>query len=62
MKEHDEARKKMKETRDEDILLDIYEDKNAEKRLTRENIKALTFIMVSGLIDANLCKHNIKSK
>lgn len=68
MKEHEEARKKMKETRDEDvtvkdlldILLDIYEDKNAEKRLTRENIKA--FIMVSGLIDANLCKHNIKSK
>lgn len=39
MKEHEEARKKMKETRDEDvtvkvlldILLDIYEDMNAER-------------------------------
>lgn len=51
MREHEDARKRKKETGDEgdtvkdllDILLDIYEDENAEKRLTRENIKA--FIM-----------------
>lgn len=50
--EHEDARgKKSDDNGDEmvkdllDILLDIYEDENAEKRLTRENIKA--FIMVS---------------
>ncbi|KAK1567149.1 hypothetical protein Q3G72_008673 [Acer saccharum] len=48
MKEHELARK-MKNCKDDtvkdllDILLDIYEDENAEIRLTRENIKA--FIM-----------------
>ncbi|KAL5858961.1 hypothetical protein ACOSQ4_000257 [Xanthoceras sorbifolium] len=50
MKEHEDARKKKKEMgdyKDEtvkdflDILLDIYEDENAEMRLTRENIKAI---------------------
>jgi cytochrome P450 len=64
MKEHEDARKRKKETGDEDdtvkdlldILLDIYEDENAEKRLTRENIKA--FIMVRSLIYANICTHN----
>lgn len=53
MKEHEDARKKKKEVGEEgdtvkdllDLLLDIYEDENAERRLTRENIKA--FIMVS---------------
>ncbi|KAJ6741878.1 CYTOCHROME P450 [Salix viminalis] len=48
MKEHEDARRKKREIGDEgdtvkdvlDILLDIYEDENAEKRLTRENIKA----------------------
>ncbi|KAK2636562.1 hypothetical protein Ddye_031354 [Dipteronia dyeriana] len=49
MKEHELVRKK-KNYKDEttkdwlDIFLDIYEDGNAEIRLTRENIKA--FIMV----------------
>ncbi|KAJ8900031.1 hypothetical protein K2173_024145 [Erythroxylum novogranatense] len=51
MKEHENARKKRMEIGDEgdgvkdilDILLDIYEDENAEMRLSRENIKA--FIM-----------------
>ena len=64
MKEHEDARRKKKETGDEgdtvkdvlDILLDIYEDENAEKRLTRENIKA--FLMVRSLIYANICTHN----
>lgn len=51
MKEHQDERKKTKEMHDAgdamkdvlDFLLDIYEDENAEMRLTRENIKA--FIM-----------------
>lgn len=56
MKEHEEERKKRKEIGDHegetvkdllDILFDIYEDENAEMRLTRENIKA--FIMVTSL-------------
>ncbi|KDP24588.1 hypothetical protein JCGZ_25504 [Jatropha curcas] len=52
MKEHENARKKKEKDGDEDgntmkdlldILLDIYEDENAERRLTRENVKA--FVM-----------------
>ncbi|XP_065856384.1 cytochrome P450 93A2-like [Euphorbia lathyris] len=48
IKEHEDARKINKEMSDADkdlldILLDIYEDENAERRLTRENVKA--FIM-----------------
>lgn len=35
-----------------DILLDIYEDENAEWRLTRENIKA--FIMVRSPVHTQL--------
>ena len=35
-----------------DILLDIYEDKNSEIKLTRENIKG--FIMVTCLIKSNI--------
>ncbi|WCJ33954.1 cytochrome P450 family 705 subfamily A polypeptide 3 [Euphorbia peplus] len=51
IKEHEDARRIKKEMSDStdtekdllDILLDIYEDENAERRLTRENVKA--FIM-----------------
>lgn len=52
IKEHEDERMKRKESGDGegeivkdllDILLDIYEDENAEMRLTRENIKA--FVM-----------------
>ncbi|XP_031259469.1 3,9-dihydroxypterocarpan 6A-monooxygenase-like [Pistacia vera] len=51
MKEHEESRKKRKQMGDEgdserdllDVLFHIFEDKNAEMRLTRANIKA--FIM-----------------
>lgn len=46
MEEHESREKKDAEARNMlDILLDIYEDKNAEMKLTRENIKA--FIMVT---------------
>ncbi|KAJ0053629.1 hypothetical protein Pint_01357 [Pistacia integerrima] len=53
MKEHEESRKKRKQMGDEgdserdllDVLFHIFEDKNAEMRLTRANIKA--FIMVT---------------
>ena len=38
-----------------DVLLDIYEDKNAEMKLTRENIKA--FIMVSVLVMSALIEY-----
>ncbi|KAH7578462.1 hypothetical protein JRO89_XS01G0385000 [Xanthoceras sorbifolium] len=58
MKEHEDERKKKKKEmgdyKDEtvkdmlDILLDIFEDENAEMRLTRENIKA--FIMYFHMI------------
>ncbi|KAB5551846.1 hypothetical protein DKX38_009157 [Salix brachista] len=57
MKEHEGARRKKKEIGDEgdtvkdvlDILLDIYEDENAEKRLTRENIKAFLMFVPTTL-------------
>lgn len=63
LKQHEQSRKKRKEMGNEgdsekdilDVLMHIFEDKNAEMRLTRENIKA--FIMVYFMI---LChdKHN----
>ncbi|KAG7549808.1 Cytochrome P450 superfamily [Arabidopsis thaliana x Arabidopsis arenosa] len=54
MKEHESRNKKDTGARNMlDILLDIYEDKNAEVKLTRENIKAFIMNIYGGGTDTS---------
>uniref|UniRef100_A0A1J3CN87 3,9-dihydroxypterocarpan 6A-monooxygenase n=1 Tax=Noccaea caerulescens TaxID=107243 RepID=A0A1J3CN87_NOCCA len=54
MEEHESKRKNVAGTRNMlDILLDIYEDKNAEIKLTRENIKAFIMNIYGGGTDTS---------
>ncbi|CAD5331026.1 unnamed protein product [Arabidopsis thaliana] len=53
MEEHESSKKKATGERNMlDVLLDIYEDKNAEMKLTRENIKAFIMRVVE---ESDLC-------
>nr|QWK52261.1 cytochrome P450 93D1 [Isatis tinctoria] len=54
MKEHESRKTKEARARNMlDILLDIYEDKNAEMKLTRENIKAFIMNIYGGGTDTS---------
>ncbi|CAA0401132.1 unnamed protein product [Arabidopsis thaliana] len=54
MEEHESSKKKATGERNMlDVLLDIYEDKNAEMKLTRENIKAFIMNIYGGGTDTS---------